>query len=350
MVKFENENETVCRNLSLKESLEYTYTDVDIILILICIPVICISGLLLNSSYLFVLYRVSDMRTTTNFYLGNLAVADSFILLIRLIRYVGTYIYYAPVHTYAITPFNDHITSGLPRQVKNLFLYVSVLLVSLVALERYNSICRPLTHRRVTSKQRTLRQALLAWILPFVFVSCHTGSFDLQKDCLTLPNLSSPIHIKVCFWKTWVAISNRLFSQCIFWTAFIGNCTMYIAIVLKLSRETQLNKSTQERNHVAKMLIINACVFFICLIPMQVLVFCRFVDMFSNFNLSHILPNSFSSIALVTSVLNSAINPLMYGATNPNYRKALKITFLSSLLTDYTDPSAIEMKRTDVGA
>ena len=352
MANLNKEDGTICLNLTAEESVEYIYTDIEFILILICIPVICISGLLLNSAYLFVLFRVRDMRTTTNFYLGNLAVADSFILLIRLIRYVGTYIY-SPADVLDITPFNNAIICGLPLLLINCFEYVSVFFISLVAFERYNSICKPLTHRRVSGKLRTLRPTLLAWILPFVFVSYHTGSFDLQKICLILPAEPSTIHIKVCPWKRWVAISINIFAKCIFWTAFVGNCTMYTAIVCKLSiqkRKTVSNKSARERNHVAKMLIINACVFFICLIPMQISVFCKLVDMFSNSNLSHYLPSSFLWFATVTSIMNSAINPLIYGVTNPNYRKAFQRAFLSSCLTAPTDTFAIDMKRKDIEA
>ena len=210
-----------------------------------------ILGLLLNSAYLFVLFRVRDMRTTTNFYLGNLAVADSSLLLIQLIRYVGTY-FYSPVdiyHVYAISSFNNVFICGLPILLINFFHFVSVFSISLVALERYNSICRPLTH------------------LSFVFASCHMGSFDLQKGYVNLPSSSSSVHYKVCHWKTWVAISILLFVQCQFWTAFIGNCKMYIAFVRKLSMRnheiSKITKRTQEGKQIAKMLITDACVYFV---------------------------------------------------------------------------------------
>ena len=350
MTTFINVTRSSCRNFTFKESLLYTYTDVEVILILICVPVICILGLLLYSAYLFVLYRVSDIRTTTNVYLGNLAVADSFLLLIRLIRYVGTY-FYSPVNIYSITPFNNAIICGLPLQLINFFYFVSVFFISLVAFERYNSICRPLIHRRVNSKLRTLKFTLFAWILPFVFISCHTGSFDLQNICLTLPSLSSSIYINICPWKGWVAMSIEIFDPCQFWAAFFGNCAMYIAIVRKLSgqnRATHSNESTQERNHVAKMLIINACVFFISLMPMQVHQFCRQIDKFTGLNLYQLLPSSFLWIAIVSSLINSAVNPLIYGVANPNYRKAFRRAFPFSCSTARADAPDIEMQRKDV--
>ena len=353
MADLNEENRTICLNLTVEESIKYIYTDVEFILILICIPVLSISGLLLNSAYLFVLYRVRDMRTTTNFYLGNLAVADSSLLLMRLTRYVGTY-FYSPVDVYAISPFSNVIICGLPILLINFFHFVSVFFISLVALERYNSICRPLTHRRVSSKLQTFKYTLLAWTLSFVFASCHMGSFDLQKGCVNLPSSSSSVHYKVCHWKTWVAISILLFVQCQFWTAFIGNCKMYIAIVRKLSMRnheidklTKHCKSTQERNQVAKMLIFNACVFFIFLMPMRIYDMFSFLDLLGNFDSVMFLPSSFFWIATVTSVTNSVVNPLIYGATNPNYRNAFQRAFFSPCSTARTNTLAIDMHEED---
>ena len=347
MAQFSNEKGILCRNVTNEESFEYI--EFEYIMILVCFPVICISGLLLNLSYLFVLYRVRDMRTTTNVYLGNLAVADSFLLLIRLARYVGTY-FYSPVDIINITPFNNSVTCGFPILLRQFFNHVSMFFISLVAFERYNSICRPFTHRRTSSKQRTMRQTLFAWILPFIFISCHTGSFDFKDNCLTLPSLSSSMVFKVCPWKRWASISIKLFYQCHFWTALIGNCTMYIAIVRKLSRDTDSNKSARERNHVAKMLIINAGIFFICLLPMQILTLCTLVHIFNNFDYYQLIrtPNLFLWIAILTSLMNSAVNPLIYGATNPNYRKAFRKAFFSSCLPDRADAPGFDMTRKDI--
>ena len=99
MAQFISENGTFCLNLTVEKSPEVIYTDVDFIPILVLNSVICILGFLLNSSYLFVLYRVRDMRTTTNVYLGHLAVADSSFLLVKLVHNVEIY-FYTPVNIY----------------------------------------------------------------------------------------------------------------------------------------------------------------------------------------------------------------------------------------------------------
>ena len=352
MPKFDNESDILCKNLIVEESLEYTYTDVDFFLIVICIPVICISGILLNSAYLFVLYRIRDMRTTTNFYLGNLAVADSLHLLVGFIRFVGTF-FYSPVDIYGITVFNNSVTCGMPLLIIDFFHQTAMFFILFVAVERYNSVCRPLTHRRISSKSRTFKVSLFGWFLPFIFVSCHVGSFDLQKHCILLPTSSLPTHFRVCLMRNWVAMSLFICNVCQFSMTFIGNCTLYVAIVCKLSRQNRkmhFKNGAQEQTHVAKMLIINACVFFICLFPMKIFYFFYFLDTFCGLNLFHQVHSSFAWIATVASVMNSAVNPLIYGATNPTYRAAFRKAFTSPCLTARADTQAWEMQRNDVDA
>ena len=98
-------NTSICRYLSAEEAEHYAYTTADTILIVAVLPAISIIGILLNSTFLFTLYRVKDMRTTTNIYLANLAVADEMLLVIRLARYIGTYLYSSI--DYVVTPFTN---------------------------------------------------------------------------------------------------------------------------------------------------------------------------------------------------------------------------------------------------
>ena len=323
---------TRCRNLTAEESLEYGYTDIEFILILIVTPLICILGLFFNTAYLVVLYRVRDLRTTTNFHLANLAVADGFLLLVRLIRYIGTYVY-SPIDYHNITPFTDAISCGIPILLINLFSFASVFFILFVALERYRSICRPLAYRGQNSRSRVLNLTLIGWIVPLIFVGCHTGFFDLQDICFIWPsNLSLPKHLKTCPWKLWVAISLLVFDNTQFWMALIASCMMYIAVIRKLRKQFKgkQNNCSQETNLFNKMVLINTCVFFICLMPMQVIDLMTLMDKIGDLKISQLLPREFFWVAMVSSLINSAVNPLIYNAVIPNYRKAFKRTFCVS--------------------
>ena len=162
-------NTSICRYLSAEEAENYVYTTADTILIVAALPAISLIGILLNSAFLFTLYRVKDMRTTTNIYLANLAVADEMLLIIRFARSLGTYLY-SPID-YFPTPFTNRFIWGIPLLLIFLFSFASAFFISLVAFERYNAICRPALHRQTNSRAKAFSLLLMSWIASFAIMS-----------------------------------------------------------------------------------------------------------------------------------------------------------------------------------
>ena len=116
--------------------------------------------------------------------------------------------------------------------------------------------------------------------------------------------------------------------------ALILNTILYALIIIRLSQraisddgnETKGLKSQADkvRNAVTRMLVINGIVFFLCLAPWQIYnmyyfvlrncVGCRALDE------NHVYVLRW--IGRCLNVLNSAINPVIYSATNARYRRA----------------------------
>ena len=128
-------------------------------------PAIMLFGLISNLSFLFVLIRVRQMRTITNFYLANLAVADFLYLLMQGLT-TGL-----NVLTYGIVQ-GQFYKSALGCVIGGTFLYMpyftSIGLITLVTFERFIGICFPLKSRIMSSKSRTVKLVILIWILGFL--------------------------------------------------------------------------------------------------------------------------------------------------------------------------------------
>lgn len=104
-----------------------------------------------------------------------------------------------------------------------------------------------------------------------------------------------------------------MIDLCLFLLAFIVNCILYICIVSRMSKRKTRMKSL-ERNHVAKMLGINASVFVICLALIQIR---NMIVLWADTSCIEGELHFFLRIASVTSSLNSAVNPLIYNAFIP---------------------------------
>ena len=82
----------------------------------------------------------------------------------------------------------------------------------------------------------------------------------------------------------------------------------------------------------ARMMAINAFVFFLCLAPMQIILAGIIITKISSN--AHVDPKTYDDMiardlfrdlywtSVFFSLINSAVNPLVYGGSNPEYRKA----------------------------
>ena len=78
----------------------------------------------------------------------------------------------------------------------------------------------------------------------------------------------------------------------------------------------------RRRRQVAVMLVINGVMFFICCTIINILVVISFATSIAGL----LLRNEFYVLLVsnITSLLNSSINPVVYGATNNEYRRAFR--------------------------
>ena len=84
-------NTTSCYYLSMEEAQDLVYSTTETVMITVLQPVVSVIGILLNYAFLITLYRVKDMRTTTNIYLAI----------------------YLPIR-YTVTPFTNRFICGIP--------------------------------------------------------------------------------------------------------------------------------------------------------------------------------------------------------------------------------------------
>ena len=319
-------------NISSDEH-QYRYTAVSWSFQVVFAPLVTILGILSNFSFIFTVYRVKFMRNVTNIYLVNLAIADSSLLVAAFSQYIGDYIntpdYNLPFSFY--TAFGCAFTSFLVY----LSYYASMWTISLVAIERYVAVSRQ--SRPTSSKKRAIGLVVIAWILS-IFFAGFTLPLRPVPVCVFSAEENTlidvfPTCISYCKW-----CDDTLFSTDIvqFVIALCINIVMYILIIKNVSASSAFQTEdedfpeesrgesvllNQARNKVARMLIINGMVFFVCLAPFT------FVNIHY---LSNYLGDSSKLLAWagrVMFLINSAVNPLIYNVTNPRYRLAFKRAF-----------------------
>ena len=323
------------RNESTEDVDLLLYTPAEEVLITIVMPIIWVIGVAANLAFIFVVYRLRRMRTVTNYYLLNLAVADIMFLCFAIGDKFGRF-FASPVadDQFGLKP----VGCALVNYFVQLSFYASIFLVTLVTLEKYYAICRPVMHRLVSGKKRTVRTTVVAWLVATAFAASLIPSWIAWTPlCILWPDedkyTSFPNVIGAClpFSQAMSIVGNGL-QTVPFFIVMVANFVMYGLIIRAVRtrvavREQQQGaaaiRTIQMRNQVTRMLIINGVIFFILLAPYQ---FAAFSTMIIGAVGDYLLNNEQHTKVIWTmrilSYLNSASNPFVYTLVNRRYRDA----------------------------
>ncbi|XP_038066387.1 neuropeptides capa receptor-like [Patiria miniata] len=347
-----SEQDTV--NISQEEVSDWLYTPTDTVIITIIMPIIWCLGVTNNSTFLFVMLRVPKLRTdTVNLYLAHIALAD--LLYLNLACVVATLRYSASVVAFHDPFVNSAYCIGTFMAFQIVY-YASIALVTMVTFERYLALCHPIKHRTIRGRRRTYRMIAICWLVGLlVAIAAMPSVAKLTVLCLNWPDdeayLDYPSTKAYCSpIAPWVVYYLSPLFHIPWLISMVANIYMYVRILKTLNKRSDRGglvsndpNAIQIRNQVAKMLIVNGMVFFLCQTPYRIISLSRWIC-----NVAKI-PNplvagigrEYRWISAVPLYINAMINPLIYAAMTTTYRVAFKEAFRFKKQQQATSPLAI---------
>ena len=165
----------------------------------------------------------------------------------------------------------------------------------------------------------------------------------MQVSCLLWLNNNGKLQLQVytkCIrvFHEWGIIASA-YPPLLYITLLVVNLVAYCKIIKKIkNRHVNENHSqitsrpgqVRLRNQIATMLAIHAVVFFLCYFFNRFADVVRFLSYFGIDFLSRVQVDSLHTISRATFILNSAINPFIYGVSSQQYRKAFFKAFRSA--------------------
>ena len=322
------------------EAATYGYSRGESFYVSAFLPLVLSLGLLDNSAFIYVVYRVPRMHTSINCFLLNLAIADIVFLLTgvgeKLWRYRAS-----PIH-------GDDNPLGQGGciwvyLIMDTAYFASLCFVSLVSIDRYCAVCRP-RQRYVHCKPKTTVLTVGSWITSICLSAALIPSnTNLRQICLVFPENESyadwPTRWGICTpSQPWLkAYANGMQTIPFFFTLIV-NVTMFVLIVRGLNQsierlqnhcEGEAEVDTQMRDRIARMLVINGVAFFVCLAPFEII---SFADMVSSLHGTTYYVSSDVQAGLVyfsrsLAYINCVINPIIYTVMSQRYRHAFRQAF-----------------------
>ncbi|XP_038077375.1 neuropeptides capa receptor-like [Patiria miniata] len=327
----------------------FLWTDFDVAYISLVIPIISTLGIIMNGGFLFVVARIKSMHTITNFYLSNIAISDMLLLVSVLIQ--DSLIFHLFSSGVAYNAYQGgRAYCSFYAISRETFYVVSVSLVTLVTAERFHAICYPLQHRMVEGKGRAVKLTVATWLfgigygttlaLNYLRLTVYCVEWPPTPEFVNMPRIIGfcqtdivPAHIAIF---TEEVVASLPFITSLFLTSF-----MYLQIYRTLSRrpnqqagmqkdaatEQQTAHAEKTRRHVARMLLTNTTVFFVCNLPAWIKVVMQMVGYFTESPYPREVIVPLFQVANVMALVNSTVNPIIYNVTNPRYRQAFREAF-----------------------
>ncbi|XP_078273725.1 somatostatin receptor type 5-like [Rhinoraja longicauda] len=289
-------------------SKEPFMSSVNTIVLSVVYFIVCVIGLSGNTLVIYVIVRHAKMKTVTNIYILNLAVADELFML--GLPFIATQ------NALSYWPFGS-IMCRLVLTIDGINQFTSIFCLTVMSVDRYLAVVHPIRSTKWRRPQ----------IAKIVNASVWGLSIIVVLPIIIYSNLQTTINTCNIDWPEPKAAWSVAF---IIYTAVLGFfgplliiCLCYLMIIIKVKSSSVRVGSTKRRRcekRATRMVVIIVAVFVICWFPFYVL---------NIINIIFTLPEEPVYVGLyfslvVLSYANSCANPVLYGFLSDNFKKSFQ--------------------------
>ncbi|CAI5654552.1 mu-type opioid receptor isoform X1 [Oreochromis niloticus] len=272
--------------------------------------IVCVVGLVGNVLVMYIIVRYTKMKTATNIYIFNLALADALVtstLPFQSVNYLmGTW------------PFGDALCK-MVMSIDYYNMFTSIFTLTTMSIDRYVAVCHPVKALDFRTPRNAKIVNVCNWILssaiglPVMFMASTTVTLNTVDCKLNFPH-------PAWYWDT-------LLKICVFIFAFIMPVLIitvcYGLMILRLKSVRMLSGSQEkDRNlrRITRMVLVVVAVFIVCWTPIHIFVIISALIT---------IPNStFQTITwhfcIALGYTNSSLNPILYGYLDENFKRCFR--------------------------
>uniref|UniRef100_A0A8C5QJ80 Somatostatin receptor 1 n=1 Tax=Leptobrachium leishanense TaxID=445787 RepID=A0A8C5QJ80_9ANUR len=283
---------------------------------------VCIVGLCGNSIVIYVILRYAKMKTATNIYILNLAIADELLMLSVPFLVTSTLLRHWPFGS---------LLCRLVLSLDAMNMFTSVYGLAVLSLDRYVAVVHPISAARYRRPSVAKMVNLGVWIFSIIII------LPIVVFASTAPNSDGTMACNVLMPEP----SQRWVVVFVLYTFFMGFllpmaaiCLCYILIITKM-RVVALKAGWQQRRRSERkltlMVTVVVTVFVVCWMPFYVV---QLVGVFASRG-----DTTISQLSVALGYANSCANPFLYGFLSDNFKRSFqKVLCLSWMENDTEEP------------
>ncbi|XP_028677326.1 somatostatin receptor type 1 [Erpetoichthys calabaricus] len=290
------------------------------ILISFIYSVVCLVGLCGNSMVIYVILRYAKMKTATNIYILNLAVADELLMLSVPFLVTSSLLHHWPFGS---------LLCRLVLSVDAINMFTSIYCLTVLSIDRYIAVVHPIKAARYRRPTIAKMVNLGVWIfsimviLPIIIFSTTTPNSDGSVAC----NMQMPKPE-----RQWMAVFVIYTFLMGFLFPVVAICMCYVLIIVKM-RVVALKAGWQQRKKserkITLMVMMVVTVFVICWMPFYI------VQLLNVFVGQH--NATVSQLSVILGYANSCANPILYGFLSDNFKRSFQRILCLSWMDNATE-------------
>ncbi|XP_034712704.1 somatostatin receptor type 1 [Etheostoma cragini] len=312
---------------------EYYYPELDASRIILpsIYALVCCIGLTGNAMVIYVILKYAKMKTATNIYILNLAIADELFML--SVPFLATS---AAIRHW---PFGS-LMCRLVLSVDGINMFTSIFCLTVLSVDRYVAVVHPIKAARYRRPTVAKVVNVCVWvlsllvILPIIIFADTVRAPDGAVDCNFLWPESA--------WSEAFVVYTFLLG---FLLPVGAICLCYCLMVARM-RAVGLKAGWLQRRRsekkITRMVLLVVAVFVLCWMPFYII---QLVSVF------HRPPDPMvTQLFVILSYANSGANPILYGFVSDNFRRSFQriVCFRwleSGLDAEQVDYCAVALKR-----
>ncbi|XP_041840176.1 somatostatin receptor type 5 isoform X3 [Melanotaenia boesemani] len=265
-------------------------------------------GLTGNTLAIYVVLRYAKMKTVTNIYILNLAVADEL--------YIVGLPFLTTQNVLSYWPFGSFLCRVV-MTADSMNQFTSIFCLTVMSMDRYLAVVHPIRSTKWRHPRVAKVVSAAMWAVSFVVVLPVVIFSDVQ-DTFNSCNMIWPEPKDL--WSTAFIIYTATVG---FFGPLLIICLCYLLIVVKVKSSgarVGFTKRRRSERKVTRMVVVIVVVFVLCWLPFFII---------NMVNLVVIIPESSTTagiyfFAVILSYVNSCANPLLYGFLSDNFKQSFR--------------------------
>ncbi|KAI5089805.1 somatostatin receptor type 5-like isoform X2 [Silurus meridionalis] len=267
-----------------------------------------IVGVIGNTLAIYVVLRYVKMKTVTNIYILNLAIADELYLL--GLPFLSTQ------NALSYWPFGSFLCRVV-MTTDSLNQFTSIFCLTVMSIDRYLAVVHPLRSSRWRRPRVAKVVSAAVWVTSFIVVLPVVIFSDVQ-DSFYSCNMSWPEPRS--FWPVAFILYTSVLG---FFAPLLVICACYVLIVVRVKASgarAGFGRRRRSERKVTRMVVVIVMAFVFCWLPFY---------MINIVNLIHIVPENNVTVGIyffsvIFTYVNSCANPVLYGFLSDNFRQSFR--------------------------